>query len=68
MEDAKNITDEQHEEFYKFLGNIDKPRYTMQYKTDAPINIRALFYVPQFKPSPMEINQGITIKLVYIHE
>ncbi len=57
MEDAKNVTDEQHDEFYRFLGNIDKPRYSFQYKTDAPLNIRALFYVPTFKPSPGEINQ-----------
>ncbi len=57
LEDAKNVTEEQHEEFYKFLGNMDKPRYTFQYKTDAPINIRACFYVPTFRPSPNEINQ-----------
>lgn len=50
LEDPKNVTEEQHEEFYKFLGNMDKPRYTLSYKTDAPYNIRALFYVPQFKP------------------
>lgn len=56
-ENASNVTEEQHEEFYKFMGNFDKPRYTMQYKTDAPINIRALFYVPSFKPSPGDINQ-----------
>jgi len=50
LEDAKNVTQEQHEEFYKFMGHFDKPRYVFQYKTDAPLNIRALFYVPQFKP------------------
>ncbi|CAF0717780.1 unnamed protein product [Brachionus calyciflorus] len=57
LEDAKNITEEQHEEFYKFLGNMDKPRYTLCYKTDAPLNIRALFYIPTFKPSPVDISQ-----------
>lgn len=57
MEDPKKVTDEQHEEFYKFLGNMDKPRYTLSYKTDAPLNIRSLFYVPQYKPSPAEISQ-----------
>lgn len=36
---------------------MDKPRYTFTYKTDAPLNIRALFYVPTFKPSPLEISQ-----------
>ena len=51
MEDAKNITEEQYEEFYTFIGNFDKPRFTFQYKTDSPLNIRALFYVPKLKPS-----------------
>lgn len=41
-----------HEEFYRFIANAyDKPRYYLHYKADAPINIRALFYVPEYKPS-----------------
>ena len=56
-EDAKNVTEEQHTEFYQFLGNFDKPRYTLQYKTDAPINIRSIFYIPTFKPAPGDVNQ-----------
>ncbi len=51
LEDPKNITEEQYEEFYTFIGNYDKPRFTFQYKTDSPLNIRALFYVPKLKPS-----------------
>ena len=52
MMDPKNITDDMHEEFYRFIGNVyDKPRYTLQYKIDAPLNIQALFYVPEYKPS-----------------
>jgi TNF receptor-associated protein 1 len=59
LEDPKNITDEQHEEFYKFLGNYDKPRYRLNYKTDAPLNIRSLFYVPGTKPSKLFfLNKG----------
>ena len=49
-EDTKNVTEEQHNEFYQFLGNFDKPRYTLHFKTDSPINIRSIFYVPTFKP------------------
>ena len=51
LEDAKNVTQEQYEEFYTFIGNYDKPRFTFQYKTDMPLNIRSLFYIPQMKPS-----------------
>jgi TNF receptor-associated protein 1 len=42
MEDGKSITEDEHTEFY---------RYTLQYKIDVPINLRALIYIPQYKPS-----------------
>ena len=51
-EETRNITEDMHEEFYRFIANAyDKPRYYLHYKADAPINIRALFYVPEYKPS-----------------
>lgn len=50
--EPRYITDEMHREFYRFVANKDdKPRYSLHYKTDAPLNIRALFYVPEYKPS-----------------
>lgn len=50
--DPKDVTEDMHEEFYRFIANVyDKPRYSLHYKTDAPVNIRALFYVPEYKPS-----------------
>ena len=52
MMDPKDITEDMHEEFYRFVANVyDKPRYHLQYKADAPLNIRALFYIPEYKPS-----------------
>ena len=34
------------------VANVyDKPRYYIHYKADAPLNIRALFYIPEYKPS-----------------
>jgi len=58
LEDSKSITEQDHEDFYKFIGNpYDKPRYILQYKTDAPINIRSLFYVPAYKPSLFDVSQ-----------
>ncbi|KAL1278790.1 hypothetical protein QQF64_025463 [Cirrhinus molitorella] len=33
----------QHKEFY----HQDKPLYTLHYRTDAPFNIRSIFYVPE---------------------
>ena len=52
MEDGKSIKEDEHIEFYRFItGQYDKPRYTLQYKIDVPINVRALIYIPQYKPS-----------------
>ncbi|TPP66623.1 Heat shock protein 75 mitochondrial [Fasciola gigantica] len=53
LKDPAKITDEEHLSFYQYLcGNTyDSPRYSFMYKTDAPINLRVLLYVPNFKPS-----------------
>ncbi|KAJ7389557.1 TNF receptor-associated protein 1, mitochondrial [Desmophyllum pertusum] len=51
MLDPKDISTEEHEEFYQFIGKTyDKPRYTLHYKTDAPLNIRSIFYIPETLP------------------
>lgn len=48
MMDPKEISDWQHEEFYRYVAQAyDKPRYTLHYRTDAPLNIRSIFYVPE---------------------
>lgn len=47
MMDPKEISDWQHEEFYRYVAQAyDKPRYTLHYRADAPVNIRSIFYVP----------------------
>ncbi|CAK9809798.1 Heat shock protein 75 kDa, mitochondrial [Anthophora quadrimaculata] len=52
MLDPKDITPQQHNEFYKYIGNcFDSPRFTLHYTTDVPINIRALLYFPEEEPS-----------------
>ncbi|VDI02843.1 TNF receptor-associated protein 1 [Mytilus galloprovincialis] len=52
MMDQKDITEDMHHEFYRFTTNLyDSPKYHLQYKIDAPLNIRALFYVPDHKPT-----------------
>jgi TNF receptor-associated protein 1 len=46
-QDKKNITEEQYQEFYRFIANAyDSPKYTLHYTTDAPIELKALFFVP----------------------
>lgn len=47
----KDISDLQHEEFYKFIADAyDTPRYHLHFATDAPLNVRALFYIPHLLP------------------
>ncbi|XP_045526488.1 heat shock protein 75 kDa, mitochondrial [Pieris brassicae] len=56
--DPKEVTHEQHVEFYRFVGNsYDKPRYTLHYKTDAPLSIRSILYVPEGKPGLFELSR-----------
>lgn len=46
--DPKDISELQHEEFYRYIAQAyDKPRFTLHYKTDAPLNISSIFYVPE---------------------
>ena len=47
MMEPKEISEWQHEEFYRYVAQAyDKPRYTLHYRADAPLNIRSIFYVP----------------------
>lgn len=49
--DPKEVSPEQHDEFYRFVGSAyDKPRFTLHYRTDAPLDLRCVLYVPEGKP------------------
>ncbi|CAF0729111.1 unnamed protein product [Didymodactylos carnosus] len=62
LEDAKAIKEDEHTEFYRFISGLhDKPRYTLQYKIDVPINVRALLYIPQYKPNIFDVTQDADI-------
>nr|CAD7441695.1 unnamed protein product [Timema bartmani] len=56
--DPKEVTPQMHDEFYRFVGNtFDKPRFTLHYRTDAPLTLRALLYFPEGKPGLFEMNR-----------
>lgn len=47
--DPKEVDEATHAEFYKFVSNgFDVPLSTLHYRADAPLEIRALLYVPSF--------------------
>jgi len=42
------ITDEEYNEFYKFIGNAaDEPTYRLHFSADAPLMINALLFAPK---------------------
>ncbi|XP_059510031.1 heat shock protein 75 kDa, mitochondrial [Stegostoma tigrinum] len=60
MMDPKEISEWQHEEFYRYVAKAyDKPRYILHYCTDAPLNIRSIFYVPDMKPSMFDVSREL---------
>jgi len=65
MSQDKDISLDDHEKFYQFITNTsDKPRYHMAYKTDAPLNIRSVFYVPTTSPELFgfgKMEEGISL-------
>ena len=49
VQDKKSVTTAQYEDFYKFIANAyDKPKYTLHFRADAPIDLKCLFFVPSF--------------------
>ncbi|VDN20763.1 unnamed protein product [Cylicostephanus goldi] len=56
----KDVTKEMHETFFKQLAKqqnrpqFQRPCYTIHYKTDTPISVRSVLYIPQHKFSMLE--------------
>lgn len=56
--EPKEITDEQHVDFYRYISNsFDIPRYKIHFKTDVPVSIRAVLYFPEGKPGLFEMSR-----------
>jgi len=56
--DPKEVDPALHEDFYRYVSNaFDKPRFTLHYRTDAPMDIRALLYFPESRPGMFETSR-----------
>jgi len=56
--DPKEIDEDTHADFYRYVANaFDKPRFTLHYRTDAPMDIRALLYFPENRPGMFETSR-----------
>ncbi|KAI7902407.1 Hsp90 protein-domain-containing protein [Cokeromyces recurvatus] len=46
--DRNSVTPEQHQQFYRFIANAwDDPQYTLHFKTDSPLSIASVLYIPE---------------------
>ena len=68
-----SLTDQQYLDFYRHIANNkwDEPLFRLHYKTDAPVNINALLFVPGFneeaiKLEPMPAGVALYSKKVLI--
>ncbi|XP_011297734.1 heat shock protein 75 kDa, mitochondrial [Fopius arisanus] len=62
MLDPKEVTAEQHAEFYRFISNsYDAPRFILHYTADVPLSIRALLYFPDDKPGLFELSRDTSV-------
>ncbi|XP_054722979.1 heat shock protein 75 kDa, mitochondrial-like [Uloborus diversus] len=60
--DPKETTQEMHNEFFRYIANsYDLPRYCLHYKTDSPINLRCLLYIPEGKPGLFEMSREVEL-------
>lgn len=63
--DPRDVTQAQHDEFYRYLsGAFDVPRFTVHFRTDVPLSIRCLLYVPEGKPGLFDMsreNDGVAL-------
>jgi len=56
--DPKEVDSETHEDFYRYVSNgFDKPRFVHHFRADAPMDIRALLYVPENRPGMFETSR-----------
>ncbi|GFS35703.1 heat shock protein 75 kDa, mitochondrial [Trichonephila inaurata madagascariensis] len=60
--EPKETTPQMHNEFFRYIANsYDLPRFTLHYKTDSPINLRCLLYIPEGKPGLFEMSREVEV-------
>lgn len=49
LQEPKTVEEQKHSAFYKYVsGMYDEPLSTIHFRIDAPLDIKALFYIPSF--------------------
>jgi TNF receptor-associated protein 1 len=56
-EDPKSVSEETYSEFYKYIAHaFDEPLDCIHYRADAPLDIKALFFIPSFHSEKVNIH------------
>lgn len=56
--DPKTVGEEEYSAFYKYIANaVDEPLDVYHFRADAPIDIKALFYIPSFHSEKYGMNR-----------
>ncbi|KAL3776542.1 hypothetical protein ACHAW5_008704 [Stephanodiscus triporus] len=49
LQDPKTVDEGKHSDFYKYVSHMyDEPLSTLHFRMDAPLDIKALMYIPSF--------------------
>lgn len=49
LQDPKTVDEKKHSDFYKYVSHMyDEPLSTLHFRMDAPLDIKALLYIPSF--------------------
>ena len=69
MKNKKDVTNEEYEEFYKFIGHTDAAPLTwMHFSADAPIVLNSVLFVPQESPEALGFGRCEPNVSLYCHK
>ncbi|MBR5876443.1 MAG: molecular chaperone HtpG, partial [Akkermansia sp.] len=69
MKNKKDVTNEEYEEFYKFIGHTDSAPLTwMHFSADAPIVLNSVLFVPEESPEAMGFGRCEPNVSLYCHK
>ncbi len=69
MKNKKDVTNEEYEEFYKFIGHTDSTPLTwMHFSADAPIVLNSVLFVPEESPEAMGFGRCEPNVSLYCHK
>ena len=66
-EPARQVTDEQYEEFYKLISHdYQEPLMKLHYSLDGAMQFSSLLFVPKNNPEAMGFGEGEVLSLIHI--